>query len=102
MPSIDRTRKVGGVMYRFEFVPGVVPLAAVVVLPLAPPFAMIAVLVVALAAVAAVVALTVAIIAAPFLLVRRFPHLRGRSAERGEAEASGPLAGAIEHTKSAA
>jgi positive regulator of sigma E activity len=86
-------------MYRFEFVPGAVLLAAVVVLPLAPAFAMIALLLVALAAVTAVVALTAAIIAAPFLLVR---HFRARLAERGEAtEVSGSVAKVIEHAESA-
>ena len=57
-------------MYRIEWAPGLVPSGAVLVLPLAPPFAMIGLLVVALAAVAALLALAAAVLAMPYLLVR--------------------------------
>jgi hypothetical protein len=56
--------------YGFEWIPGTVLLAAVVLLPLAPAFAMIGLLVVALAAVAALIALAGAIVATPFLVAR--------------------------------
>jgi hypothetical protein len=56
--------------YGVEWVPGAVLLAAVVVLPLAPAFALIGVIVLALAAVAALVALAGAILATPYLVVR--------------------------------
>jgi membrane protein implicated in regulation of membrane protease activity len=81
------------VRYGFEWTPGLVVAGAVLVLPLAPPFAMIAVAVLALAAVAAVVALAGAVLASPYLLVR---SLRRRRAEsRQSAESSGPLARVI-------
>ena len=84
-------------MYRFEFMPGIVLLAAVVVLPLAPAFAMIALLLLALAAAAALIALAGAIIAVPFLVVR---FLRLRLVEHGVgAEGPGPVAHVIEHTE---
>ena len=66
-------------MYRIEWAPGAFLLAAVVVLPLAPAFAMIGLLVVALAAVAVLLALAAAVLAMPYLLVR---SLRQRLAER--------------------
>jgi hypothetical protein len=68
-------------MYRMEWVPGTVLLALVVVLPLAPAFAMIGVLILALGALAAIVALAAAVVASPFLLARTVRH---RLAERQE------------------
>jgi hypothetical protein len=67
------------VKYGIEWTPGLVLLGAVVVLPLAPPFAMIGLVVVALAAVAALLALAGAVLATPYLLVRT---IRRRLAER--------------------
>ena len=62
--------------YGFEWTPGLVLVGMVVILPLAPPFAMIAVAMLALAAVAAVVALAGAVLAAPYLLFRHlYRHL---------------------------
>jgi hypothetical protein len=81
------------VKYGFEWTPGIVLLGAVVVLPLAPSFAMIGLVVVALAAVAALVALAGAVLATPYLLVR---SLRRRLAERHQSpEGSVPIAAAI-------
>jgi hypothetical protein len=81
------------VKYGFEWTPGIVLLGAVVVLPLAPSFAMIGLVVVALAAVAALVALAGAVLATPYLLVR---SLRRRLAERHQStEGSIPIAAAI-------
>lgn len=65
--------------YTVEWTPGLVLLGTLLVLPLAPPFAMIGLLVVALAAVAALLALAAAVLAMPYLLVR---SLRRRLAER--------------------
>jgi hypothetical protein len=56
--------------YGFEWAPGIVLLGAVVVLPLVPGFALIALMVVALVLLAALVALAGAVIATPYLLVR--------------------------------
>ena len=79
--------------YGFEWTPGLVLLGAVVVLPLAPSFAMIGLVVVALAAVAALVALAGAVLAMPYLLVR---SLRRRLAERHQStESSVPMATAV-------
>jgi hypothetical protein len=81
------------VSYRFEWTPGVVLLGTVLVLPLVPPFAMIAVAVGALAAVAALVALAGAILATPYLLAR---SVRRHLAERHQSkEGSGPAGAAI-------
>jgi hypothetical protein len=81
------------VKYGFEWTPGLVLLGAVVVLPLAPSFAMIGLVVVALAAVAALVALAGAVLAMPYLLVR---SLRRRLAERHQStESSVPMATAV-------
>jgi positive regulator of sigma E activity len=81
--------------YTLEWRPGLVLLGVVLVLPLAPPFALIAVAVLALAAVAALVALAGAILATPYLLVR---SLRRRLAERHQStERSAPIATAIPH-----
>jgi hypothetical protein len=81
------------VKYGFEWKPGLVLVGLVLVLPLAPPFALIAVAVVALAAVAAVVALVGAVLASPYLLVRT---LRRRLAEsRHSTESSRSLARVI-------
>jgi hypothetical protein len=78
------------VKYGFEWTPGLVLVGLVVVLPLAPSFALIGVVVVALAAVAALVALAGAILASPYLLVR---SVRRRHEERHEStEASVPIA----------
>ena len=79
--------------YGFEWTPGLVLLGMLVVLPLAPPFALIAVAVLALAAVAALVALAGAGLATPYLLISA---LRRRVAERHQStEGSAPLATAI-------
>jgi hypothetical protein len=73
--------------YGFEWTPGIFVLGLVVVLPLAPGFAMIGLVVVALVAVAALVALTGAVLAAPYLLVRT---VRRRLAEQNRStEGSG-------------
>jgi hypothetical protein len=78
------------VKYGFEWTPGLVVVGIVIVLPLAPPFALIAVAVFALAALAALVALAGAVLASPFLLVR---WLRRHLAERRRrAVASEPVA----------
>ena len=85
--------------YGFEWRPGVLLLAAVLVLPLVPSFALIALVVVALAAVAALVALAGAILATPYLLVR---SVRRRLAERHQStEGSVPMATAIAHAAGA-
>ena len=60
--------------YGFEWTPGIVLLGAVVVFPLVPPFAMIALVVVAVVAIAALVALAGVILASPYLLVRAIRH----------------------------
>ena len=60
--------------YGFEWTPGIVLLGAVVVFPLVPPFAMIALVVVAVLAIAALVALAGVILASPYLLVRAIRH----------------------------
>jgi hypothetical protein len=79
--------------YGFEWTPGLVVLGMVVVLPLAPPFALIAVAALALAAVAALVVLAGAILATPYLLART---LRRRLAERHQpTQGSLPIATAI-------
>jgi hypothetical protein len=71
----------------------------VVLLPLAPPFAMIAVAVLALATLAALVALAGAILATPYLLVRT---LRRRLSERHRStDGSVPMAAAIAHAAGA-
>jgi positive regulator of sigma E activity len=81
------------VKYGFEWTPGLVLAGAVLILPLAPPFALIAVVLLALAAVAALVALAGAVLASPYLLVR---HLRRRHAEQEEPTgAPVPIAPAI-------
>ena len=85
--------------YWFEWTPGIILLGAVVVLPLAPGFAMIGVLVVAFIAVAALVALAGAILATPYLVVR---SVRRRLAERHEStEGSVPIATAVAHAPGA-
>ena len=63
--------------YGVEWTPGLVAAGLVVILPLAPPFALIAVMLLALGALAALVALTAAMLAIPYLLVR---NLRRRLA----------------------
>lgn len=75
-------------MYRFEWIPGFALIAAVLVFPLAPAFAMIALLLAALVAVVALVALAATVIAAPYLLVR---SVRRHLAERHGAKP--PVAG---------
>ena len=81
--------------YGFEWTPGIVLLGAVLILPLAPPFALIGLLVVAVVAVAALAALAGAVLATPYLLVRT---IRRRLAERHQAtEGSAPIAAAIAH-----
>jgi hypothetical protein len=65
--------------YGFEWTPGIVLLGLVVVLPLAPGFALIGLVVLAVVALAAIVALVGAILATPYLVVRtirrRYPEL---------------------------
>ena len=79
--------------YGFEWTPGIVLLGSVIVLPLAPGFALIGLVVVALATVAALVALAGAVLATPFLLVRT---IRRRLAERHQStEGSAPIATTI-------
>jgi hypothetical protein len=79
--------------YGFEWIPGTVLLAAVVLLPLAPAFAMIGLLVVALAAVAALIALLGVILASPYLLART---VRRRLVERHRSTPrSAPIGAAI-------
>jgi hypothetical protein len=80
-------------MYAFEWKPGLVLAGAVLILPLAPSFALIAVVVLALAAVAALVALAGAVLATPYLLVR---SLRRHHAEpHRSTEGSAPIATTI-------
>jgi hypothetical protein len=67
------------VSYSTEWAAGPIFLGALLLLPLAPPIALIAVVVVALGAAAALVALAGAIIATPYLLFR---SLRRHLAER--------------------
>jgi hypothetical protein len=67
------------VSYGFEWIPGPVVLATVLVPLVVPSFALIGLAVMALAAVAALVALAGAIFAMPYLLVR---SLRRRVLER--------------------
>jgi hypothetical protein len=77
--------------YGFEWTPGLVLLATVLILPLAPPFALIAVMVLALAALAALVALAGAVLASPYLLIR---SLRRHFTEpRPSSEGSAAVAG---------
>jgi hypothetical protein len=56
--------------YGFEWTPGIVPWGMLLILPLAPPCALIAVAIVAVAALAAVVALAGVVLASPYLLIR--------------------------------
>ena len=85
--------------YGFEWTPGVILLAMVLVLPVVPSFALIGLVVVALAAVAALAALAGAVLAMPYLLVRT---LRRRLAERHQStQGSVPMATAIAHTAGA-
>jgi hypothetical protein len=87
------------VSYRVEWSPGLVLLGAVLLLPLAPPFALIGLVVVALAAVAGLVALAGAVLAAPYRLAR---SLRRRLAQRHRStEGSAPLAAGNAHTAGA-
>jgi hypothetical protein len=79
--------------YGFEWIPGPVLLGTVLVLPIAPSFALIGLVVLALATVAALVALAGAILASPYLLVRT---LRRRLAERHQStQGSVPIVTAI-------
>jgi membrane protein implicated in regulation of membrane protease activity len=88
------------VSYTVEWIPGGVFLGTGLVLLIVPPFALIGLVVVALAAVAALVALAGAVLAMPYLLVRR---LRRRVAERQQStEGSVPMATAIAHAAGAA
>jgi hypothetical protein len=67
------------VKYGIEWTPALVLFGMVIVLPLAPAFAMILLVVVALAALAAVVALAGAVVATPYLVVRTVRrHLAAR------------------------
>jgi hypothetical protein len=60
----------GDVKYGIEWTPALVLFGMVIILPLAPAFAMIGLLLVALAAFAALVALAAAILMSPYLIVR--------------------------------
>jgi hypothetical protein len=81
--------------YGFEWTPGIVLLGSVVVLPLVPGFALIALVIVALAAAAALVALAGAVLASPYLLVRT---IRRRLEERHEpTDLRAPIATTIAH-----
>jgi hypothetical protein len=83
--------------YGFEWTPGLVVLGMVVVLPLAPPFALIAIAVLALAALAAVVALVGAVLASPYFLVRSLRrHLSERRVPIATKQASFPALSPIE------
>jgi hypothetical protein len=77
--------------YGFEWTPGIFVLGLVVVLPLAPGFAMIGLVVVALAAVAALVALTGAVLATPYLLVRTVRRRREDRNRSTEGSGAHPL-----------
>jgi membrane protein implicated in regulation of membrane protease activity len=65
--------------YGLEWIPGVVVVWTVVLLPIVPEFAVIAVLVLALAALVALVALAAVALASPYLLLR---SVRRRLAQR--------------------
>jgi hypothetical protein len=85
--------------YGFEWTPGLVLVGLVLILPLAPPFALIALAILALAAAAAVVALAGALLASPYFLVR---SLRRHLAEsRQSTEGSTPLARVIAQARMA-
>jgi hypothetical protein len=87
------------VKYGFEWTPWLVLVGAVLVLPLAPGFALIGVVVLALAAVAALVALAGVVLAAPYLLVHT---LRRHLAERHEStEGPAPIATPVARTAAA-
>lgn len=73
--------------YGFEWIPGPVLLGTVLVLPIAPSFALIGLVILALATVVALVALAGAILVSPYLLVRA---LRRRLAERHQST-EGPV-----------
>jgi hypothetical protein len=68
--TAPRPRDGGVVKYGFEWTPALFLLGTVIILPLAPPFALIGLVVVALLAVTALVALAGVIVATPYLLVR--------------------------------
>ena len=70
-------------MYRFDWIPGLSLVAAVLIFPLAPPFAMIALLVAAVVMVVALMGVVAAVLASPYLLVRT---VRRHVAERHTAE----------------
>jgi membrane associated rhomboid family serine protease len=81
------------VKYGIEWTPALVLFGMVIILPLAPAFAMIGLLVLAVAAVAAVIALAGAVVATPYLVVR---GVRRRLDERHRAtQGSVPIAAAI-------
>ena len=85
--------------YGFEWAPGVFLLAAVVVLPLVPGFALIGLVIAALIAVAFLLALAGAVLATPYLLVR---SVRRRLAERHQpTEGSVPIVTSIAHVAGA-
>jgi hypothetical protein len=76
--------------YAEEWAPGPVVLGGLLLILVAPPFAMIALVILAIAAAAAVVALAGAVLATPYLLVS---HIHSRIAERTPAmEGPGLLA----------
>jgi hypothetical protein len=88
------------VKYGVEWLPGTALLAAVVVLPLVPGFALIGVVVVALVAITALVALAGALLASPYLIVRT---VRRRLAERREStDGSARIVAGIAPTATAA
>jgi membrane protein implicated in regulation of membrane protease activity len=79
--------------YAEEWAPGPVLLGGLLLILVAPPFAMIAIVVLAVVVAAALVTLAGAVIAAPYLLAR---YLRPRLAERRlSTEGPGPVARVI-------
>ena len=79
--------------YGIEWTPALVLFGMVIILPLAPAFAMIGLLVLAVAAVVAVIALAGAVVATPYLVVR---GVRRRVEGRHQAtQGSVPIAAAI-------
>ena len=86
--------------YAEEWAPGPVILGGLLLILVAPPFAMIAIVVLAVAVAAALVALAAAAIATPYLLVS---HLRSRIDERSPAtEGPGVLARFMDRHRKAA
>jgi hypothetical protein len=93
MPSTSHLEGGGVVKYGIEWTPALVLFGMVIILPLAPAFAMIGLLLVALAAFAALVALAAAILMSPYLVVRTVRrHLAERQAHSLPAAESAVIA----------